>query len=1697
MANRYGLGAADFVMTANNEQMLRAFAQSEAAARQSSAKIGAAIKDAENSTKGLGAAFVGVSGSTLGYAAALAGVTIGLQTVSAASKQTLADTLKLKQVQFEFTQTFKGTSAELTKFAEQLGNATNKTTGQVQAAITSFGTLQNNYALTSAEIKELTNLTANYAAKTGREMVDVSNRIQAGIRGEGEAVEILGQTLGRDFVKNMGLMNEAQRKHFFTLSDVERAELILAEARRQGLTVATAVADRANSDLAIYDKWNKSVLELSQNIGEKLNQALQVVLPNMIKVTDAMAKLIGDSARQQKAIAIFTQFNILLVKHAGNWTLATAELGKYIKQLDALEAAQAALRDPFPGEAGFIGPTEQEARDNEAEQEKAARKFETQLRQALEAQKKANKERNENIQAALNVEIEMENERYRNVVNKTRFAKEAATQAAEDRKDAALAAIKEEQDAENEAHDAKMNQLRAERDERLDTLSDNRDNAVRALEVEKEAVVDAVEEQIRQQEIARDKRKELAEDTRDNALEAIDAEKDAVVDAIETQIAQQQRAKDVAMQAADDTRDNALEAIEEEETRRERYFQSRQQQAEDTKEKELQAAEDVKEGSIKAIEEEERKRERARVQEDRRIEERLRQIDRQRELEDRALDATAGNTDRRRELEDQALDDREEAELRALERRQDNEQKELQANKDNISRVYEEQLRLIEQNYDEQVEAARDANDAIVEDIEDRQEALQDEHRNRLRQLEEQEQAALDAIQTERDAQLTAIQQERDSRLRQIQDEKRARLDEFDSRIRAVNELQRAFNNENKITDLTQSLTIAQRKGDITEVKRIEEEIRRERIRQSYETAEQILQVEKDAVNNELSLLEDQISDELELREKAIKAEYELREKAIKEQADILKLAIDDEVLARKRALDDEKEAAKKSLDDQLDLLKAHNEQQKLELELNRDAQIAALEARTAAVRTNFDAEKLAIKDRYEAYARAINDQRYAEDLAFEARKVQIDDQRAREDAEHGRQMDLLQDRRGQEDEAFDRRKDRINEAYERERDQVNQTYERTIEALKDRETQEKDNFDRRKKVVADTYDDEKRRLQELYDDPVDGILARLRDSKEAAIREYGERSKTVRQSYEDEQRLIKATYDDELTGSIPALERAVKAAKTNYEERTRVVEENFKKEQDAIKTLYDHPVDGLLAKQEEAHKNAEKNYSARTATVQAAYDAEKRNIYETYDGPNGLIHRNEEAHNRIRTAIDQQRVWWNTWERDLTRNFESVMNGPLRDFINRINELEQRGLIAPGFRPPSGGGSDGGGGPGRPGGGQGGQFNTLFPYNAPYNGPYGGAMWPGGPTRHRGIDLTLPGANSGRGTPLGAFTEAVVVNTTNESAGGRGIITRQVQTGLHEYYGHLDNVAVKAGQHLTRGELIGTLGASGLEPWNTPHLHYEVRRNPGGDPVGSTIDPVPYMGGFNNPLGGGSTTGTGELIELRPFGPNGPVIVIRAVAQDWETKARQIAHEEGFSDPSLFARQMRQESGNFDPDVIAVRRTSSAGAKGIAQFMDATARALGVNVYDPIDSLKKAARYMHYLEQRYNGLHGNPGVRNALWAYNAGEGSLQQGFLPGETRKYLQIIQGYANGKNIVEPTLMVGLRTGEMGIAGETGQPERLLGTTATANYDNNMNGAMQSIQIPILIGNEQIQNIMIYGLKLMATTGRNVGVPGLQVQ
>ncbi|MFT4176977.1 MAG: M23 family metallopeptidase [Luteolibacter sp.] len=107
-------------------------------------------------------------------------------------------------------------------------------------------------------------------------------------------------------------------------------------------------------------------------------------------------------------------------------------------------------------------------------------------------------------------------------------------------------------------------------------------------------------------------------------------------------------------------------------------------------------------------------------------------------------------------------------------------------------------------------------------------------------------------------------------------------------------------------------------------------------------------------------------------------------------------------------------------------------------------------------------------------------------------------------------------------------------------------------------------------------------------------------------------------------------------------------------------------------------------------------------------------------------------------------------------------------------------------------------------------------------------------PPKHYGEDWNgRGGGDSDLGDPVYAIADGVVTWAYNVRAGwGNVVMTRHAYrdpaTGQIKYCdtlnGHLHTILVKVGQHVKRGEQIGTIGSNfGMYP---AHLHFEVRHN-------------------------------------------------------------------------------------------------------------------------------------------------------------------------------------------------------------------------------------------------------------------------------
>jgi murein DD-endopeptidase MepM/ murein hydrolase activator NlpD len=111
----------------------------------------------------------------------------------------------------------------------------------------------------------------------------------------------------------------------------------------------------------------------------------------------------------------------------------------------------------------------------------------------------------------------------------------------------------------------------------------------------------------------------------------------------------------------------------------------------------------------------------------------------------------------------------------------------------------------------------------------------------------------------------------------------------------------------------------------------------------------------------------------------------------------------------------------------------------------------------------------------------------------------------------------------------------------------------------------------------------------------------------------------------------------------------------------------------------------------------------------------------------------------------------------------------------------------------------------------------SIWPIRGYLSATFGNRLDPftGQPDFHPAIDVSAP-----LGTKVVAPADGVVISTGVKGAYGNAIVLDH-QYGVVTRYGHLSGFAVKPGQRVKRGEVLGYVGQTGRA--TAPHLHYEV----------------------------------------------------------------------------------------------------------------------------------------------------------------------------------------------------------------------------------------------------------------------------------
>lgn len=124
----------------------------------------------------------------------------------------------------------------------------------------------------------------------------------------------------------------------------------------------------------------------------------------------------------------------------------------------------------------------------------------------------------------------------------------------------------------------------------------------------------------------------------------------------------------------------------------------------------------------------------------------------------------------------------------------------------------------------------------------------------------------------------------------------------------------------------------------------------------------------------------------------------------------------------------------------------------------------------------------------------------------------------------------------------------------------------------------------------------------------------------------------------------------------------------------------------------------------------------------------------------------------------------------------------------------------------------------------------SIWPAEGFISSTFGGRASPftGKGEFHKGLDI-----NNRPGTPIYAPARGTVIFSGSDGAYGISVMV-QHGGGIATKYAHMQRAAVREGQAVRRGELIGYIGNTGRS--TGPHLHYEVRLN------GVCVNPMRYI---------------------------------------------------------------------------------------------------------------------------------------------------------------------------------------------------------------------------------------------------------------
>jgi hypothetical protein len=1572
----------------------------------------------------------------------------------------------LNQEQFRLNKLFGDSAPILARQAAALADLSGRSLTDALAATNTLATAQKNWGISAEQAAFLQKTVANSAAVSGMTLEEVAKRVGPALTGEAEAVEILGFSLQNNYLKALLTTGSEENKQFQRMGPRRQAQTILNELMKQAADQEGAAAERAESAAGATDKMAAAMSNLAAKIGQSLNPEMVMLAKLVVDASNATLKWI-EIQREMNAVAA----EFAKEKGIPAWLLLLPGVAKTLADIDALlggvakktvEASQAAA---------------QAATDQAAQAQKAINDSNKAVADNAEDAKARIKELEDLQKKATQRSVDAENAAYQDKKDALQADKDAQIKATEAKKDAALEGIRAEKEAGERLYEGRLVALEKQKEAATTAAEARKTAALRALENEKDAV-------------------EAASELSQRAIKArSEAEDRASDDRLRSAKAALEREK----QARDAARTDEDRALEDQTRRVKRELADRHDAVLKAIEDEARAVRDRAESDLKGVERQAKASER-------RSQKKLRALDAENAAAERGHDAAMkaldqegtaaerGHASTLRAISDEvaAAEERHrltvvsvEAELSAAKERHRLATVDIDAELAAAKQRHELAVRQVA----DEADAAEAAHDRIVRSISEEVDAATARHEVTVRGLEAEMATAERAHDAEM-ARIEDLKQAEDDRHRDrlagIEEEQRRQDALIDAQLGLLDELDRREAGANKLDDLQSALQKALSTGNQSEIAAAERAIAEEQTKQQRDALRDQLKARKDAVKDATDLAKGRADAEHDQAEREIADAKDVADavlKAVKDGVDARKQAADDELQqikdgadARKQAADDELRAVKAVLDgrkqaadDALDRISA-------ELAARKDAADEEVRLAQVAADARKDAADEAlrlVKDDADARKTAADDelQRVKDGLA--AKKAALDDEKTKRQEVYDDEKQKLADREQREKDALDKRKTRIAD----ERDAA-------LKALgekKDREEQDNQDAERRQE---DALTETKR------------TIADRRTAEDQAAQEA---AKEVEEAHRLEQQHIADTRD----AAIQASKDALAAYHTDYDQRKLVVEDQYKAEQAQIKATFDDPETGLIPRLKQAYELTKENYDKRTLEVNAQYKNERDQIEDTFDNKDhGLFKKLEDVH---QATIDGLKNVEEDWQKGFADPIKKITDQTFSDIDAAFARLLK------GHKVEGGDGGDGdkhGGDGGDGGGGKGGRV-AGGGYRPVVDDATDNSYWTSGGTHggHPAADIFAP-KGSNIHAPVGGTS-----HPARYSAGGNAT-TLKGDDGRWYYFAH-GNDSFKGGR-VDAGEVIGHVGNTGNAASTSPHLHLAIASDPDlfGEWNGSgdiTGDSSYWTGEGGSGDGGGDDDdrdlGAGMKMEdgYLVFTLFGRRYRIKMPSSHLKGSAllraiEQLGESIGGREFGRAAAAVADSEG-ADGDLS---RAGSGGARGPYQFdpggeLRNYADYLGVSMDEagthaglvPLD----AARYALSGGRSSAGFSGEGYLGRAIKAglkedlegpdlavYASRYGQRPRAGLEERAGESYRKLYGYAQGGPIPEPTLLVGRTLGPYAMAGEASPEWVTPNAPAVGN-----GGPLQRAEMPIILGNREVERIWITGYQLNVQRGR----------